>query len=107
MRLAFSPHYSIHLSPHHQFPMEKYRAVHAALLARGAVRPEDVLAPESASADLLHLAHTPEYVRRFLARELMRAEGPAQGPPDVVLYATGIFVTESYSVERETICIFH
>lgn len=95
MRLAFSPHYSIHLTPHHQFPMEKYRAVHAELLARGVARPGDVFEPAPATPELLHLAHTPEYVCRFQAGELTPAEQRLLGfpwSPELVrraLYATG------------------
>jgi acetoin utilization deacetylase AcuC-like enzyme len=95
MRLAFSPHYSIALVPHHQFPMEKYRAVHAALLERGSVTSAAVQEPEPATPELLQLAHTPDYVQRFLAGELTAAEERLLGfpwSPELArraLYATG------------------
>lgn len=95
MRVAFSPHYSIQLVPHHQFPMEKYRAVHAALLAEGVIAAGAVQEPEPASPELLQLAHTPDYVARFLAGELSPAEERLLGfpwSPELArraLYATG------------------
>lgn len=94
-RLAYSPYYSIDLAPHHQFPMAKYQAVHAALLAHRTICPADVLTPEPASPELLHLAHTPDYVHRFLSGDLTPAEVRLLGfpwSPELArraLYATG------------------
>lgn len=95
MRVAFSPHYSIQLVPHHQFPMEKYRAVHATLLAEGVISAGAVQEPEPASSELLQLAHTADYVSRFLAGEVTPAEERLLGFPwspelaQRALYATG------------------
>ncbi|MGV3724144.1 MAG: histone deacetylase [Actinomycetota bacterium] len=95
MRVAFSPHYSIDLVSHHQFPMQKYQAVHATLLARGLLRADEVLEPQPASLELLRLAHTPEYVQRFIQGELTPAEQRLLGfpwSPELVrraLFATG------------------
>lgn len=95
MRVAFSPHYSIQLVPHHQFPMEKYRAVHATLLTEGVISAGAVQEPEPASSELLQLAHTADYVSRFLAGEVTPAEERLLGfpwSPELArraLYATG------------------
>ena len=74
MRVVFSPNYSVDLPPHHQFPMAKYREVHAALTADGTLAHGWVVRPEPAEPELLRLAHTEEYVTRFIAGELTPQE---------------------------------
>jgi acetoin utilization deacetylase AcuC-like enzyme len=94
MRASFSPYYSIDLQPHHQFPMAKYREVHAALVADGTL-PGGGHSPEPAADELLCLAHTPDYVARFRSGDLTAQEERRLGfrwSPELVrraLYATG------------------
>ena len=63
MRVVYSPRYHIDLGPH-VFPTEKYRLVHAGLLAaNGGPRPAfEVVEPQPATWDELALVHTSEYL---------------------------------------------
>jgi acetoin utilization deacetylase AcuC-like enzyme len=94
VRVAYSPHYSFPLGIH-QFPMEKYRAVHDRLLAEGTLRAEEVLPAPLATKTDLRRVHTADYVERFLAGELSAAEQRRLGFPwtpslgERALHATG------------------
>lgn len=70
-RLFYTDHYAIDLPAGHRFPMPKYRIVRDLLAADGWF--EFVLAP-IAEAEVVELAHDPEYVRRFLAGTLSAQE---------------------------------
>jgi len=63
MRVHFHDDYVVDLPAGHAFPMPKFRLLRDILLREGLVRPEDVVAPEEASWELLALAHGPEYLR--------------------------------------------
>jgi acetoin utilization deacetylase AcuC-like enzyme len=49
----------------HVFPSRKYRLIRQRLLETQAATPEDFIAPEPASLDLLRLVHTGEWVRKL------------------------------------------
>jgi len=70
-RLFYTDHYAIDLPPEHRFPMPKYRLVRELLSSDELF--EFVPAP-LASAEIVELAHDPEYVRRFLAGSLSAQE---------------------------------
>ena len=70
-RLFYTDHYAIDLPPEHRFPMPKYRLVRDLLSSDELF--EFVPAP-LASAEIVELAHDPEYVRRFLAGSLSAQE---------------------------------
>ena len=95
MRVAFSPHYSFDLGPHHPFPMGKYRRVYDLLRSEGTVAAHDVLTAPPASGVDLGRVHTDNYVERFLAGELTPQEARRLGfpwTPELVrraLHATG------------------
>lgn len=80
MHAVFHPAYSFDLGVH-QFPMGKYQGVYELLLADGTLRPADVLEARAATEAELELAHTPEYVRRFLHGELTPKEERRLGFP--------------------------
>jgi acetoin utilization deacetylase AcuC-like enzyme len=63
MRVHFHDDYVVDLPAGHAFPMPKFRLLRDILLREGLARPEDVVAPEEASWELLALAHGPEYLR--------------------------------------------
>jgi acetoin utilization deacetylase AcuC-like enzyme len=81
MRVAFSPHYSFDLGPHHPFPMGKYRAVYDCLREEGTVRPQEVLPAAPAGLEALRRVHTAEYLDRFLAGGLTATEQRRLGFP--------------------------
>lgn len=66
-RLFYCDHYAIPLPPGHRFPMPKYRMVRDRLAATGLF---DFQCAHPAPADVIALAHDPEYVRGFLAGDL-------------------------------------
>jgi acetoin utilization deacetylase AcuC-like enzyme len=74
MRAFFDPGYFVDLGPVHPFPMEKYPAAHAQLLAEGTLTPEHVLAPEPIAVEDLLRVHTEDYVERSLAGALTEGE---------------------------------
>ncbi len=77
--VVWSAGYTCDIGPH-VFPVQKYALVHAALVRAGDVLPGDVLAPTPPARELLHLAHTPEYVADLLGVRLtertVRSEMP-------------------------------
>ena len=64
VRIVWSPNYTLDW-PGHVFPVLKYRLVREALLREGIVRPEEILAPDPASNDLLRLVHPDAYLHRL------------------------------------------
>jgi acetoin utilization deacetylase AcuC-like enzyme len=62
--IVYSPRYQIDLGLH-VFPTEKYRLVYEQLLARGLIRPSDVVEPAAATWEELALVHTGEYLARL------------------------------------------
>ena len=62
MRVCYHPDYHVPLPPGHPFPMSKYPALHAQLLAAGLIRAQDVAAPDEAPWDLVAAVHAPEWI---------------------------------------------
>jgi len=65
----------------HVFPAEKYRSIHAKLLASGVAEPSDFVAPSPAGDRDVLLVHTPAYVEKLQtgtlsAREELELEVP-------------------------------
>lgn len=80
--LVYHQNYSRVLLPErHSFPMTKFALLREHLLEQGIARPGQFLSPAPASDDLLTLAHTPGYVRRFTLGELDAAAIRRQGFP--------------------------
>ena len=70
LRVVHHPAYVAPMPPGHRFPMGKFGAVMARLLADGVVTPDAIAVPEPAPEPWLELAHTPAYVRAVLDRTL-------------------------------------
>ncbi len=62
--IVYSPRYRIDLGLH-VFPTEKYRLVYEQLIARGLIRPSDVVEPAAATWEELALVHTGDYLARL------------------------------------------
>jgi acetoin utilization deacetylase AcuC-like enzyme len=60
-----SARYTIPLPDGHRFPIEKYRLLREAVLARGLVAPDAMHEPARAERDVVELVHTSAYVSRF------------------------------------------
>ena len=81
MRVSYHEGYTVPLPPGHAFPMGKFAALHALLLAEGVIRPGEVVAPREADrADLLTV-HTPRYLDALFGGTMSRAEVRRMGLP--------------------------
>jgi acetoin utilization deacetylase AcuC-like enzyme len=79
--LIYHEDYSPDFPPDHRFPMDKFRLLHDHLIAAGVTRDEDLLRPELCPADILALAHAPEYIERYMSGELSREDQRRLGLP--------------------------
>lgn len=70
MRVGYHSDYWIPLPERHPFPMGKYPALHAILLAEGLITASDVVAPDEVRREDLLLVHTPEYVEQVFTGAL-------------------------------------
>ncbi len=71
MRVCYHRDYWIPLPERHPFPMGKYPALHAILLAEGLITERDVFEPHEVAREDLLLVHTPEYVEQVFTGDLM------------------------------------
>ena len=73
--LVHAEGYVCGLPPGHRFQMGKFRGVFQSLLRDGVICPKNqVLEPSHISTELASLAHTPEYVDRFLRGDTTKDE---------------------------------
>jgi len=70
MRVGYHADYWIPLPERHPFPMGKYPALHAILLAERLIAPRDVVEPGEVAREDLLLVHTPLYVEQVFTGEL-------------------------------------
>lgn len=70
MRVCFHPEYDAALPAGHPFPMGKFPAVHATLLAEGITSPAQVIAPPYMPRETLALVHTAEYLDQLFGLAL-------------------------------------
>ncbi len=70
MRIFYSDHYTLPLPGDHRFPMAKYKMLRNYLLDNQIVDPSELHESPMASADLIQLAHTTEYVEAVRTGEL-------------------------------------
>ena len=92
-RIVYSPLYECDIGAH-VFLTAKYRQVYERLLLEALVTPEQVLAPEPASLEVLRLVHTLEYLDDFLSlrqtRRVLLSELPiTAGIRDAYLLGAG------------------
>ena len=81
MRVSYHDGYTVPLPPRHAFPMGKFAALHALLLAEGVLTEADVVAPREADrADLL-LVHTPRYLDALFSGTMTAPEVRRMGLP--------------------------
>lgn len=66
MRVFFCDHFEVPLPPKHRFPMQKYRMLREALVARGVLPADAVVPAEQADVADLLAVHDGDYVRAFL-----------------------------------------
>src|SRR5262249_7009029 len=76
-----SDQYRVPLPPGHRFPMSKYRQLREALLARGLVRPEELVPAQPAPVEELLRVHTARWVEGVLGGQLSDAEVRRLGFP--------------------------
>lgn len=79
--LIYHEDYSPDFPPEHRFPMDKFRLLHDHLIATGVTRDEDLLRPQLCPAEILALAHSPEYIERYMSGELSREDQRRLGLP--------------------------
>lgn len=72
-KVIYHPQYDLNLGPH-VFPSEKFRLIHAALLAEGIAEPSDFLLPEPAPDEDILRVHTPAYVNKLQTDSLTLSE---------------------------------
>jgi acetoin utilization deacetylase AcuC-like enzyme len=72
-KVIYHPRYDLNLGPH-VFPSEKFRLIHAALLAEGIAEPSDFLLPEPAPDEDILRVHTPAYVNKLQTDSLTLSE---------------------------------
>jgi len=70
VRVGYHTDYWIPLPKRHPFPMGKYPALHAILLAERLIVPSDVVAPDEVRREDLLLVHTAEYVEQVFTGAL-------------------------------------
>jgi acetoin utilization deacetylase AcuC-like enzyme len=81
MRVCYHPEYDAPLPEGHPFPMGKFPAVHATLIAEGITTPAEVIAPPYMPRELLELVHTPEYLDHLFNLTLPAAAERKLGLP--------------------------
>ncbi|HEX9951988.1 MAG TPA: histone deacetylase [Rubricoccaceae bacterium] len=81
MRVSYHDGYTVPLPERHPFPMGKFAALHALLLAEGVIAPGDVVAPRAVDRADLQLVHTARYLDALYAGTLTPAEVRRMGLP--------------------------
>jgi acetoin utilization deacetylase AcuC-like enzyme len=79
--LVYHEDYSPPFPAEHRFPMEKFRLLHDHLLSTGVLIPEHLHRPRLCPAEVLALAHAPDYIERYMAGELAREDERRLGLP--------------------------
>ena len=99
------------MPPGHRFPMGKFGALMAYLLAQRVVAPAQVQAPELAPPEWLTLAHAPAYVDAVLSQSLDAAAVRRIGLPVTAAVATraraasgGTVLTARLALEHGLAC---
>ena len=81
MRVSYHAGYAVPLPERHPFPMGKFAALHALLLADGVIAPADVVAPREADRADLRLVHTARYLDALFEGTMTPAEVRRMGLP--------------------------
>ena len=74
MYISYHPIYNHPVPDNHRFPMQKYALLPQQLLHEGIAEPADFHSPLKVSLETLCLAHTPDYVHKFVHLQLSHKE---------------------------------
>ena len=74
MYISYHPIYNHPVPDNHRFPMQKYALLPQQLLHEGIAEPTDFHTPSKVSLETLCLAHTPDYVHKFVHLQLSHKE---------------------------------
>ena len=74
MYISYHPIYNHPVPDNHRFPMQKYALLPQQLLHEGIAEPTDFHLPSKVSLETLCLAHTPDYVHKFVHLQLSHKE---------------------------------
>ena len=74
MYISYHPIYNHPVPDNHRFPMQKYALLPQQLLHEGIAEPADFHSPSKVSLETLCLAHTPDYVHKFVHLQLSHKE---------------------------------
>ena len=74
MYISYHPIYNHPVPDNHRFPMQKYALLPQQLLYEGIAEPADFHSPLKVSLETLCLAHTPDYVHKFVHLQLSHKE---------------------------------
>ena len=74
MYISYHPIYNHPVPDNHRFPMQKYALLPQQLLHEGIAEPADFHSPSKGSLETLCLAHTPDYVHKFVHLQLSHKE---------------------------------
>ena len=74
MYISYHPIYNHPVPDNHRFPMQKYALLPQQLLHEGIAEPTDFRTPSKVSLETLCLAHTPDYVHKFVHLQLSHKE---------------------------------
>ena len=80
-RIYYSPYYYADIGEGHVFPIRKFELVRDKLLEEMTLDPEEILEPEPAAVEDLHLVHTEDYIYRLQNGELTAKEVRKLGLP--------------------------
>ena len=81
LALVASPYYSYAFPEKHRFPMQKFRLLADYLSEQGIATSDNIFRPSKVRADVLELAHCPEYLQRFMNGKLSDKELRRLGLP--------------------------
>ena len=74
MYISYHPIYNHPVPDNHRFPMQKYALLPQQLLHEGIAEPTNFHLPSKVSLETLCLAHTPDYVHKFVQLQLSHKE---------------------------------
>ena len=80
-QLFYSPYYYADIGEDHVFPIKKFELVRDVLVREGTLQPNEIVEPEPAKLEDLHLVHTKDYISRLVNGTLTTKEIRKLGLP--------------------------
>ena len=80
-QLFYSPYYYADIGEDHVFPIKKFELVRDVLVREGTLQPDEIVEPEPAKLEDLHLVHTKDYISRLVNGTLTTKEIRKLGLP--------------------------